>query len=127
MVSTRCTLAGQRRRALLQACLVSPKGRKALLGGLSLPILVPMLPRSFRFSYSLIDCCRLSGNLRTKEQGADTVIWLALQPKEKLVPGAFYFDRAEAPKNLPFAGSRGSHALIDSVVGKLRSMAGLVS
>ncbi|PKI62371.1 dehydrogenase/reductase SDR family member 12 [Punica granatum] len=70
---------------------------------------------------------RLSGKLRTKEQGADTVIWLALQPKDKLVPGAFYFDRAVAPKHLAFAATRGSHALIDSIVGKLQSMAGLVS
>ncbi|CAH9082146.1 unnamed protein product, partial [Cuscuta europaea] len=37
------------------------------------------------------------GKLRTSKEGADTVVWLALQPKEKLVPGAFYFDRAEAP------------------------------
>lgn len=44
--------------------------------------------------------CRLSGKLRTREEGADTVIWLALQPKEKLVSGAFHFDRAEAPKHL---------------------------
>ncbi|KAK4784577.1 hypothetical protein SAY86_018945 [Trapa natans] len=70
---------------------------------------------------------RLAGKLRTKEQGADTVIWLSLQPKNKLVPGAFYFDRAEAPKHLPFAGSGGSHALVDSIIGKLRSMAGLIS
>ncbi|XP_047977265.1 retinol dehydrogenase 11-like [Salvia hispanica] len=28
---------------------------------------------------------RLSSNLRTSDEGADTVIWLALQPKEKLV------------------------------------------
>ncbi|KAK2420774.1 NAD(P)-binding Rossmann-fold superfamily protein [Trifolium repens] len=41
----------------------------------------------------------LSGKLRTSEEGADTVIWLALQPKEKLVSGGFYFDRAEAKYN----------------------------
>ncbi|GLU16476.1 hypothetical protein SLE2022_329090 [Rubroshorea leprosula] len=46
---------------------------------------------------------KFSGKLRTSEEGADTVIWLALQPKEKLVSGAFYFDRAEAPKHLMFA------------------------
>ncbi|MCD7457071.1 hypothetical protein HAX54_034055 [Datura stramonium] len=40
------------------------------------------------------------GKLRSSEEGADTVIWLALQPKEKLVSGAFYFDRAEEPKHL---------------------------
>lgn len=67
----------------------------------------------------------LSGNLRTIEEGADTVIWLALQPKEKLVSGAFYFDRAEAPKHLMFAATRSSHAMIDSIIGNLRSFSGL--
>ncbi|XP_061368325.1 uncharacterized protein LOC133311319 [Gastrolobium bilobum] len=65
----------------------------------------------------------LSGKLRTSEEGADTVIWLALQPKEKLVSGALYFDRAEAPKHLTFAATSGSHALIDSIVDSLHSMA----
>lgn len=69
----------------------------------------------------------LSGKLRTSQEGADTIIWLALQPKEKLVSGAFYFDRAEAPKHLPFAGTAGSHALIDSIVDTLRSLCNLQS
>ncbi|KAB1220474.1 Dehydrogenase/reductase SDR family member 12 [Morella rubra] len=67
----------------------------------------------------------LSGKLRTSEEGADTVVWLALQPKEKLAPGAFYFDRAEAAKHLPFAATGGSHVVIDSIVDNLRSMSGL--
>ncbi|THG18250.1 hypothetical protein TEA_017194 [Camellia sinensis var. sinensis] len=58
----------------------------------------------------------LSGKLRTSEQGADTVMWLALQPKEKLATGAFYFDRAEAPKHLMFAATSGSHVAIDSIL-----------
>ncbi|KAG5051134.1 hypothetical protein AAZX31_02G074000 [Glycine max] len=65
----------------------------------------------------------LSGKLRTSEEGADTVIWLTLQPKEKLVSGAFYFDRAEASKHLAFAGTSDSHAMIDYVVDSLDSMA----
>ncbi|KAA3477907.1 dehydrogenase/reductase SDR family member 12 [Gossypium australe] len=64
----------------------------------------------------------LSGKLRTSEEGADTVIWLALQPKEKLVSGGFYFDRAEAPKHLKFAATRQSHAIIDSIVDTLHSL-----
>ncbi|GMI77095.1 hypothetical protein like AT4G09750 [Hibiscus trionum] len=64
----------------------------------------------------------LSGKLRTSEEGADTVIWLALQPKEKLVSGGFYFDRAEAPKHLKLAGTSRSHGIIDSIVDTLRSM-----
>ncbi|KAL3655171.1 hypothetical protein CASFOL_000957 [Castilleja foliolosa] len=67
----------------------------------------------------------LSGKLRTSEEGADTVIWLALQPKEKLVSGGFYFDRAEASKHLPFAATKGSHSAIDKIEGTLKTMAGL--
>ncbi|XP_010530130.1 PREDICTED: dehydrogenase/reductase SDR family member 12 [Tarenaya hassleriana] len=68
-----------------------------------------------------------SGKLRTSEEGADTIVWLALQPKEKLVEGAFYFDRAEAPKHLKFAGTSKSHSLIDSITGTLHSVASLDS
>ncbi|KAJ4850237.1 hypothetical protein Tsubulata_008166 [Turnera subulata] len=68
-----------------------------------------------------------SGKLRTSEQGADTVVWLALQPKEKLASGAFYFDRAEAPKNLMFAATKGSHSLIDSIIENLRSLSSISS
>ena len=68
---------------------------------------------------------RLKGNLRTSEEGADTVIWLALQPKEKLVSGAFYFDRTEAPKHLKFAFTSRSHAGIDSIITSLNTMASL--
>lgn len=67
----------------------------------------------------------LAGKLRTSEEGADTVIWLALQPKEKLVSGAFYFDRAEAPKHLSYNATSGSHTLINSVIDSLRSLASL--
>lgn len=70
---------------------------------------------------------RLSGNLRTSEEGADTTIWLAIQPKEKLVSGAFYFDRTEARKHLPFAGTAGSHSAIDAIVDSLRSLCNLSS
>ncbi|XAR62240.1 NADP-retinol dehydrogenase [Bertholletia excelsa] len=70
---------------------------------------------------------RFSGKLRTSKEGADTIIWLALQPKEKLIPGAFYFDRAEAPKHLMFTATSGSHAAIDSIVSRLRSLSTLSS
>ncbi|KAL9245064.1 hypothetical protein vseg_018759 [Gypsophila vaccaria] len=70
---------------------------------------------------------RLSGKLRTSEEGADTIIWLALQPKDKLVSGGFYFDRAEAPKHLPFAATAASHAAIDSVMADLKSLSGIAS
>lgn len=35
--------------------------------------------------------------------------------KRKILSGAFYFDHAEAPKRLPFTGTEGLHALIDSI------------
>ncbi|KAF5177004.1 Dehydrogenase/reductase SDR family member [Thalictrum thalictroides] len=69
----------------------------------------------------------LSGKLRTNEEGADTVLWLALQPKERLTSGAFYFDRAEAPKHLVLAGTASSHAAIDSIVDSLRALCGFSS
>ncbi|XP_021811181.1 dehydrogenase/reductase SDR family member 12 [Prunus avium] len=67
----------------------------------------------------------LSGKLRTNEEGADTIIWLALQPKEKLASGSFYFDRAEAPKHLLFAATSGSHAVIDSILDSLKSLSSI--
>ncbi|KAK3043934.1 hypothetical protein RJ639_000633 [Escallonia herrerae] len=66
-----------------------------------------------------------SGKLRSSEEGADTIIWLALQAKEKLASGSFYFDRAEAPKHLTFAATRDSHAAINSIVASLRSLSAL--
>lgn len=70
---------------------------------------------------------KMSGKLRTSEEGADTMVWLSLVPKEKLVPGSFYFDRAEAPKHLMFAATSGSHKLIDSVITTLRELSGMSS
>ncbi|KAL8252765.1 hypothetical protein R6Q59_036458 [Mikania micrantha] len=63
------------------------------------------------------------GKLRTSDEGADTVIWLALQPKEKLVSGGFYFDRAEASKHLPFTATKSPHDAnaIDSIIDTLNS------
>ena len=84
-----------------------------------------ILPCLGTFNLNRDRACRFSGNLRTSEEGADTVIWLALQPKEKLVSGGFYFDRAEAPKHLPFTATKGSHSAIDSIIVKLHSMANL--
>ncbi|KAL3845872.1 hypothetical protein ACJIZ3_003275 [Penstemon smallii] len=66
-----------------------------------------------------------SGKLRTSKEGADTVLWLALQPKEKLVSGGLYFDREEAPKHLPFSATNGSHSAIDSIASSLRTFSNL--
>ncbi|KAL9665849.1 hypothetical protein QQ045_000170 [Rhodiola kirilowii] len=69
----------------------------------------------------------LSGNLRTSDEGADTVIWLALQPEEKLKSGSFYFDRAEAAKHLKFAATSGNGALIDEIYNDLCSKCSISS
>lgn len=48
--------------------------------------------------------------------------------KEKLLSGAFYFDRVEAPKHLKFAATGGSHAAaMDSIINNLRSLSSLSS
>ncbi|CAI9266538.1 unnamed protein product [Lactuca saligna] len=65
----------------------------------------------------------MQGKLRTSEEGADTVVWLALQPKQNLVSGGLYFDRTEAPKHLPFAATSNSHNAIDSIMATLDSLA----
>ncbi len=38
--------------------------------------------------------------LRTPAEAADTVVWLAVAPREKLEPGGFYFDRKRRTTNL---------------------------
>jgi dehydrogenase/reductase SDR family protein 12 len=46
----------------------------------------------------------MGNNLRTPEQGADTMVWMCCYPDlEKLENGAFFQDRVEAAKHLPLA------------------------
>lgn len=42
----------------------------------------------------------MRGRLRTAEEGADTVLWLALTARERLGSGQFWFDRAAQPTHL---------------------------
>jgi len=49
------------------------------------PAVASSLPRFRRVTEAI---------LRTPAEGADTVVWLAAAPREKLEPGRFYFDRA---------------------------------
>ncbi|CAN1221375.1 hypothetical protein LINGRAPRIM_LOCUS259 [Linum grandiflorum] len=62
---------------------------------------------------------------RNKRIQVSNLCMLALQEKEKLTTGAFYFDRAEAPKHLALAATRASHSLIGYVVDTLQSLAKL--
>jgi dehydrogenase/reductase SDR family protein 12 len=50
---------------------------------------------------------KFEASLRSSEQGADTVIWLATRPDDCVLEnGAFYFDRCVAKKHLPLAGTQ---------------------
>jgi NAD(P)-dependent dehydrogenase (short-subunit alcohol dehydrogenase family) len=42
----------------------------------------------------------MQGRLRTPEEGADTVIWMAVCPRLEGETGRFYFDRAPRPTHL---------------------------
>lgn len=53
--------------------------------------------------------------LRTLQQGADTVVWLALAEKESLTQGALYLDRQEQHKHLFMAGTTYSAADVDAL------------
>lgn len=64
----------------------------------------------------------LQSKLRTPEQGADTVVWLATQPNGRLHSGSFYFDRMEAKKHLPFCGTTYTPQLVNSIVESIKSI-----
>ena len=53
-------------------------------GWANTPAVARSLPRFHRLAEAL---------LRTPTEGADTAVWLAVAPREKLEPGGFYFDR----------------------------------
>lgn len=55
------------------------------------PAVAQSLPRFHRVTQSM---------LRTPEEGADTVVWLAVAPRERIEPGGFYFDRRRRSAHL---------------------------
>ncbi len=55
------------------------------------PAVASSLPRFHRVARAL---------LRTPAEGADTVVWLAVAPREKLESGGFYFDRRRRSAHL---------------------------
>ncbi|MEW5304088.1 MAG: hypothetical protein WDW36_006722 [Sanguina aurantia] len=59
---------------------------------------------------------------RDLQQGADTIVWLALQSPDKLEPGAFYLDRAPQTKHLPLGGTQYSKEEVDTLVKTLEGM-----
>lgn len=67
----------------------------------------------------------VENKLRSAEQGADTVVWLATQPNQKLKSGSFYFDRAEARKHLPLCATTYSSQQTNSIVQSIKSLCNL--
>ncbi len=53
---------------------------------------------------------KMKDKLRTVEQGADTIVWLAVskRAREDNASGLFYQDRAAVAEHLPLACSRAS-------------------
>lgn len=67
----------------------------------------------------------LQTDLRTQDEGADTIVWLALQANSKLENGAFYFDRKTAAKHLAGAGTKYTPDLVSTIVSKVHTLCGL--
>ena len=63
--------------------------------------------------------------LRTLEQGADTVLWLALQDHEALEGGALYLDRAVQSKHMFMAGTQYKNNDVDVLFDKLCKLANI--
>lgn len=65
----------------------------------------------------------LSNRLRTVEQGADTIVWLAIADEAtKFSSGTFFFDRAPANKHFFAAGTAYPHERADQFATKLRTL-----
>jgi dehydrogenase/reductase SDR family protein 12 len=65
---------------------------------------------------------RFKDNLRTIEQGADTIVWLTLRDPKHLVSGEFYCDRAIETKHLPMSCTAHSPKSVTLLMEKLNSM-----
>jgi len=60
--------------------------------------------------------------LRSLEQGADTIVWLAAAAADALQPGAFYLDRAPAAKHLPLARTHYGEKEVDALWERLTAL-----
>lgn len=69
---------------------------------------------------------RMKDKLRTVEQGADTIVWLAMTENEAAVnpenSGEFYQDRRVVGKHLPLAWSRASQSDKDKLMSELEKL-----
>ena len=64
------------------------------------------LPRFFELTRGL---------LRTPEQGADTIVWLAASPEGSMARGEFYLDRAPRATHAPLARTQSSPGDVDAL------------
>jgi len=71
---------------------------------------------------------KMRDKLRTVEQGADTVVWLAIAKNPAQMPsGLFWQDRASVATHLPLAWSRATSQEKDRLINQLRNMEDLYS
>lgn len=66
---------------------------------------------------------KMKDRLRTSEQGADTIIWLAVSDVTKERSGSFYQDRKAVATHLPFAWSQASSNDKETLMSNLEEMA----
>uniref|UniRef100_A0A0B6Y8B8 Dehydrogenase/reductase SDR family member 12 n=1 Tax=Arion vulgaris TaxID=1028688 RepID=A0A0B6Y8B8_9EUPU len=66
---------------------------------------------------------KMKDRLRSEEQGADTIIWLAISPAAtKLDSGLFFQDRKPAPTHLPLAWTKSSSTDEQALMDKLAEL-----
>jgi len=71
---------------------------------------------------------KMRDKLRTVEQGADTVVWLAIAKNPAQMPsGLFWQDRASVATHLPLAWSRATSQEKERLINQLRNMEDLYS
>lgn len=66
---------------------------------------------------------KMKDRLRTSEQGADTIVWLAIADMTKETSGCFYQDRKAVPTHLPLAWSKASDEDKNNLMTKLEEIA----
>ena len=66
---------------------------------------------------------KMKDRLRTSEQGADTIVWLAVADISKQTSGSFYQDRKAVATHLPLAWSKASDSDKDKLMSELEQMA----
>ena len=66
---------------------------------------------------------KMKDRLRTPEQGADTITWLAIADMTKETSGSFYQDRKAVSTHLPLAWSKASDDEKNKLMTELEEMA----